>query len=107
MFRDESLGTSHPSSKTHPVLSPSLESDRMQISINNPRYALPYARAYWPICHDSRVGLSTGIQREHPSSREAKSWSKGRYKKQGIFRRRLLWDLGKLRKNPCENKRVA
>jgi len=40
MFRDESPGTGHPSPKTHPVSSPTLESDRVQISINDPRFVL-------------------------------------------------------------------
>jgi hypothetical protein len=32
MFPEESLGTSHPSPKTHPVSSPSLEADRKRLT---------------------------------------------------------------------------
>jgi len=72
MFRDESLETTHPSPRIHPISIPSLQSDRMQLSIRNPQDLLSDALDLWPIYHDIRAKISLGIEQEDPSSHREK-----------------------------------
>ena len=84
MFLDESLETTPPSRRTHPI--PELNQS---------------------IGHDVRVKLSPSIWWENPSSRKAKSCRKGCAKKRGHSRRCRLQEPREWRKNLFDNKRLV
>jgi hypothetical protein len=107
MFWDESLETTPPSPRIHPISISSSESNSMQLSISNPHDFLSDKGAFRPIYYDIRVKVSPGIQRENLSSPKVKSWRKRGYGKEGCSCHHLLRNLGELRKNPWENKMLV